>query len=155
MRLCKLMWLPGRNMIFGDVRTNDPLIMNYRSTSKVLNSTLGKYFDLDKWHNDYTLLYHSWLDDKSDEISDINSKINSEAIDAVKKVNAELKKMNTILFYWFDIDRSLYPDWIWVNNPIDNKMLDTLDFLVSSNNRKVCLEHFLIFPDITDRPTII
>jgi hypothetical protein len=140
----KLVWLPDVESIFEDIKEDITLTgQNYNE----LFLALSKFIDLKKWHSDYYSLYKLWLDDDRNDIYDISNSINTAIINAIKDVNIMLKNKSIILFYWFDVDRNIYPDWEWTYDPIDRDQLITLDTSFTKNNRKICLKHFLVFPE--------
>ncbi len=141
--LCKIVWRPERNNLLDDLKNNDQLS---KEIGQIVTDELSLNIDIEKWFNDYYAVYLLWLDDLSNEVYDINSSVNLLMRDAVKKTNEKLASRKIALFYWFDVDRTIHPGWEWIDDPIDHKPLQTLDSSYADNNRKIALDHFMVFP---------
>jgi len=106
---------------------------------------LNEQLDLLKWVEDYRGLFRDWLYNDDESIYEINNPINMIMIDSLLVVNNLVKDYN--IFYWFDVDRDLNPDFVWNNCPLSKAPLIALPKSFHSNNRKISPKYPLIFPD--------
>jgi len=106
---------------------------------------LSNEIDFLKWKIQYLDLYKKWLIDEDDSVYDINNLININMINALIVTN--MKMVDYKLYYWFDVDRDKYPDYIWEKCPLSKLDLIILPNEFHKNNRKISPEFPLIFPD--------
>lgn len=101
--------------------------------------------DFLEWKSQYWSLFKKWLVDGDHCIYDINNLINMNMINALVEANKKMTDFN--LYYWFDVDRDKYPDYVWEKCPLSKSDLIILPNEFHKNNRKISPEFPLIFPD--------
>ncbi|ANI89330.1 hypothetical protein A9P82_08510 [Arachidicoccus ginsenosidimutans] len=141
--LYKFLWLPDEQEVVRLMKTEE------KASSidiEIIIENLKKHINISTWYKEYAFLYHEWLNNDINTIYDIYEDINESMISAIKKVNKELIRYQMLLFYWFDIDRTLNENWIWKEDPFSHNKLFLLDASYKEINRKVSLENFIVFP---------
>jgi hypothetical protein len=113
--------------------------------SNLVYQKLGQYIDLDAWRQDYLIRYKEWLESDAPTIYDINSSINTKIIYAISNYN---KVIQDRIYFWFDVDRSINPDYKWEICPISHEKLIRLTESYHSNNRLISSKAPLVFPDV-------
>ena len=114
-------------------------------TSVLCYSYLSKSIDLEKWKLSFFSLYRRWVEEDDYSIYDINNDVNISIINALVELN---KEIDFKIYYWFDVDRDRYPNYIWEKCPLSQKDLICLPKHYHKNNRKASVDYPLIFPDL-------
>ncbi len=139
MELLKVMWLPGEKEILFEVTTEISIPID-NEVYKILEN----FIDLNKWSNDYAMQYDAWLKNDDSIIYNINSCINSVMIEALKSANKIMS--HTILFYWFDVDRTFIEGFNWQLCPISYEKLIEMKLCFPQINSLISPVYPLIFP---------
>lgn len=129
---------------------NESIIWNMLEERKMgydhlIFNSLSEEIDVQEWKNLYLNLYKSWLIDNDSTIYDIDNPMNMNMINAIINVNKKIADFK--LYYWFDVDRDKYPNYIWEKCPLSKLDLIILPDEFHKNNRKLSPEFPLIFPD--------
>lgn len=136
MKSLKLMWLPDKDMIWNvedeTSLTNDVL----KKISKGLADELGLWIDR------FSALYKAWLDKDSADIHNIKASDVQKGIELSKKIGKEVGKP---CYYWFDLDRSQSPDYVWASCPnCGTGLIEHNDW--DKNNRFTCEKCLIVMP---------
>ena len=105
---------------------------------------LSREIDISEWKNLYLDLFKKWLVDDDDSIYEITNSINMKMIDALVIINSETSDFR--LYYWFDVDRDKYPNYVWKKCPLAGTDLIDLPEHYNNNNRKISVNYPLVFP---------
>ena len=137
-QLYKIMWAAEGDNIIWNMRKE-----SHDNTCLQIAQLLNCYINLSSWAKSYESLYRRWLNNNNTAIYDINSSINKEMIEA----NLEFNRHHPFnLYYWFDVDRSVYEDYQWVLSPISGEKLKRLPPPFNQNNRLISQRDMLAFP---------
>ena len=134
----KLMFAGNEKKIIWDMLSEKEISLNDK-----IYQDLNEEIDLNKWGAKYSKLYKNWLENDDETIYDINSAINSEAINALKNYN---KKSKNKIYYWFDVNRDSNPDYQWKRCPLTNRPLVLVSKEYHNNNRLISEDAPLVFP---------
>ena len=119
------------------------------STERIVDSSslsykyLSEYIDIEEWKKSFFELYNKWLKEDDDSVYDIHNEVSRSMINALMEIN---KKADFKLYYWFDVDRNKYPNYVWRKCPIAGTDLIDLPEYYSMNNRKISVDYPLVFP---------
>lgn len=136
----KVMVTGKNDSVIWDLETEINIFIDHR-----VYKSLSREIDLLFWKQEYLILFNNWLitDDRS--IYDINHPINMDMIKAIISTNKQ--NQDFILYYWFDVDRDIYPNYKWEKCPLSKDNLITLPDSFNRNNGKISPKFPLVFPN--------
>jgi len=105
---------------------------------------LNEHIDVSNWIENYSNLYLEWLNNDVEYIFDINHFINSNMVNSLIELNESTKEFK--IYYWFDVNRDKYPDFVWDFCPLSDTLLINLPDSFHMNNKKISTVFPLIFP---------
>ena len=133
------MYLTDVDPIIWDVRTEEPLDEGH-IYYKVLNS----FVDINEWKLKYGQLYKAWLEIDDTSIHDIHHSINKDMINALIDANKHLDE--SLIYFWFDIDRSEDESFEWEVCPLSRQRLQMLGSECLRKNKLISPDFPIIFP---------
>lgn len=114
-------------------------------SSSVCYEHLSAEIDTDEWKKSFFNLYNMWLNEEDDAVYNIWHEVNMSMVRALAKIN---KEADFKIYYWFEVDRDKYPDFVWIKCPLTGTDLIDLPAYYSKNNRKIAVGNPLVFPGL-------
>jgi hypothetical protein len=141
-RIYKIMCMPGEYRIIWDVMTEEPIFRNAD-----LYEALSEEIDFKKWRNKYAIKNKNLFQRDDDSIYQLKNPINLDMVNALLKLNEKLEDI--IIYYWFDIDRTLDENFKWTHCPLSKERLIDLGPDYPKINSFVSMQFPLIFPSLS------
>jgi len=137
----KVMFTDIEDEVIWNTSTEKGIQLNHR-----FYGLLNKEINITNWKDEYYKLYLDWLHNDNESIYDINHPINLNMINALIKVNQLAFEFK--IYYWFDVNRDKYPEFVWNVCPLSGTPLIALANSFHINNKKISSVFPLIFPSM-------
>lgn len=134
------MWLPDSktNNYLWHMTDGEPF-----TDSSILNKEDKQI--IEEWAKWFEYEYREWLAGESKDLYNPFYSLNGNMVKHLEKINARQSEFQ--IFYWFDVDRSEEPDYVWICCPVSGLPLANLGSIYTQSNRLISIRHPMCFPE--------